>query len=163
VGTTETRRPLAELYDGHGAGLYRYALVLVGREKDAEDVVQNVFARLAAQDGHLAGIRDARAYLFRAVRNEAASWLRDRLRRRETCLQTADYLVSAGPKVSDDRRRRLGRALDRLPAEQREAVALHAFEGMTFAEVGGLLGESPNTVASRYRLAVARLTEWLRE
>ena len=163
MGTRETKRRLAELYDGHGAGLYRYALVLVGREKDAEDVVHNVFARLAAQNGQLEGIRDARPYLFRAVRNEAASALRSRLRRRETSLEAADYLVSAGPMVSDERKRRLSRALDRLPAEQREAVALHAFEGLTFAEVGGLLGESPNTVASRYRLAVARLTEWLRE
>lgn len=160
---TATERLLAGLYDSLGACLYRYALALVGRDRDAEDVVQNVFVRLAGQGGAPAGLRDPRAYLFRAVRNEAWTCLRSRRRRREESLEAADHLVGLDPAVGDDRRRSLARALDRLPLEQREAVALHSFEGMTFAESGELLGESPNTVASRYRLAVARLADWLGE
>ena len=44
-------------------------------------------------------------------------------------------------------------------AEQREVVYLHVFEGMTFQQIAGTSGESINTIASRYRYALARLRE----
>ena len=52
-------------------------------------------------------------------------------------------------------------AIRQLPAEQREVVHLHVFEGWTFQEVADTCGESINTIASRYRYALARLRETL--
>ena len=52
-------------------------------------------------------------------------------------------------------------ALAVLPREQREVVVLKVFEEMTFAEIGRLVGVSPNTAASRYRYAVAKMKEML--
>lgn len=155
-------RTLTDLYDAHGARLYRYALVLLASRRDAEDAVQNVFVRLAGQNGQLARLREPLAYLVRSVRNEAISCLRRRRRISEQ--EPAEDLVTAAePAVDDDRRRRLQEGLKRLPSEQREAIALHAFEGLTFGEIGEFLGESPHTIASRYRLGVARLARWLRD
>lgn len=161
--TPGVERLLTKLYDAHGARLYRYALVLVGSQRDAEDVVQDVFVRLAAHDD-LGLIRDSQAYLFAAIRNEAATCLRRRQRRarHETDMDEADYLIrTTEPAPVDYRKRCIAEALRRLPSNQRVAIALHAFEGLTFAEAGALLGESPHTMASRYRLGVARLTDWL--
>ena len=44
-----------------------------------------------------------------------------------------------------------------LPADQREVIHLHVFEGMTFQQVADTTGESINTIASRYRYAIAKL------
>ena len=162
TGDTDERR-LARTYDAYGGRLYRYALVLLQRPRDAEDAVQNVFVRLAAGNGRLAQIGDPEAYLFRAIRNEAASCLRRRRRlaSREVDIDDADGLVARSGPADGDERRAVARALARLRPDQREVVGLHAFEGLTFAEIGALLGKSPHTVASRYRLAIARLASWL--
>ena len=43
----DTQNWLADLYDRHGAGVYRYLVVLLGRKEDAEDVMQTIFVKLA--------------------------------------------------------------------------------------------------------------------
>ena len=48
-------------------------------------------------------------------------------------------------------------ALRRLPAEQAEVVVLKIWEELTFQEIAAVTGESPNTVASRYRYALTKL------
>ena len=52
-------------------------------------------------------------------------------------------------------------ALAGLPVEQREVVVLKIYEGFTFAQIGELTEVSPNTAASRYRYALAKLEEKL--
>ena len=69
--------------------------------------------------------------------------------------------VTAG---SDDRleeRLALERALRLLPPHQREVVHLHVYEGWTFQAIADAAGESLNTVASRYRYALAKLKQSL--
>ncbi len=71
--TVETRadQALSALYDAHGAGLYAYACVLACSRAEAEDVVQETFARLAARLDRLAEVRDMKGYLYATLRNEA--------------------------------------------------------------------------------------------
>ena len=59
--------------------------------------------------------------------------------------------------------RRLDVALRRLPREQREVIALHVDAGLTFAEIATVLDLSANTAASRYRYAMEKLREAMKE
>ena len=52
-------------------------------------------------------------------------------------------------------------ALQKLPPEQREVIVLKIWGEFTFAEIANSLNESPNTVASRYRLGIASLKRHL--
>ncbi len=52
-------------------------------------------------------------------------------------------------------------AVSQLPPEQAEVVVLKIWEGFTFAEIADLIGESPNTAASRYRYALEKLSRSL--
>jgi len=160
------RRPLdgipadwiGRAYDWHGAGLYRYALMLLGDTASAADAVQQVFVALVGRGRGSANIDDERRYLRRAVRNECFSALR---RRRREIAVVADSrpLVEAVDRASVDPELRaaVDEALRTLPSEQREVVHLKVFEGMTFQEIANLAGESINTVASRYRYAMDKL------
>jgi RNA polymerase sigma factor (sigma-70 family) len=56
---------------------------------------------------------------------------------------------------------RLRRALTTLPSEQLQVTVLHVWAELTFAQIAEVLGTSANTVASRYRYALARLREAL--
>jgi RNA polymerase sigma-70 factor, ECF subfamily len=143
---------VGRLYDTHGAALYRYALMLTGNHAAAEDVVQQVFTVVLRQSG---SIENEPHYLRRSVRNECYSVLR---RRRRRLAEDRPLLEPIEPgAIGADDRIALERALLTLPAKQREVIHLHVFEGMTFQEAADAMGESINTIASRYRYAVEKL------
>ena len=145
------------IYDELGAGLYRYAVMLLADAAAAEDAIQQVFVALLR---HTGSIDNEAHYLRRAVRNECYSMLRGRVRRRE---EPDRPLLEPLVFESVDKAERLAleAAIRALPPEQREVIHLHAFEGWTFQEVATACDESINTVASRYRYALARLRDAL--
>jgi RNA polymerase sigma-70 factor (ECF subfamily) len=142
---------VGRLYDAHGTSLYRYALMLLFDHAAAEDAVQQVFAAVLRGT---ATLDNEVHYLRRAVRNECYSALR---RRRDAPSDLRPILEPVADDVPVDERIAVERALEMLPADQREVVHLHVYEGMTFKEIGDSLDESINTVASRYRYALAKL------
>jgi len=146
---------VGRLYDQHGASLYRYALMLLADPAAAADAVQQVFTALLRPAATIAFDNEAH-YLRRAVRNECFSTRRrQRVRDDEA---TRSLLEPAGvAPVASEERMALERALLALPVDQREAVHLHVFEGLTFREIAEHSGESINTVAGRYRYALAKL------
>lgn len=143
---------VGRLYDEHGASLFRYALMLLADHAAAEDAVQQVFAAVLRGSGAL---DEPSHYLRRAVRNECYSLLRQRIARAAS--DTPLLEAVSRDAVSSDERILLERGIARLPPEQREVIHLHVFEGMTFQEAAAWTGESINTVASRYRYAIAKL------
>lgn len=150
---------LGAVYDHHAASLYRLLYAMLGSAADAEDALQEVFARLAG--GRARRAHDLKAYLYAAARNEALSVLR---RRRREAFFTFRFSRDPLPEAS-----RQGRGADllpllqRLPPEQREVVALKVFEELTFAEIAMVVKAPPNTVAARYRYAVRKLRTWFEE
>jgi len=152
----DRRAYVGGLYDAHGATLYRYAVMLLADAIAAEDVIQQVFAALLRHDVHL---EQEAHYLRRAVRNECYSWLRTR---QAAASVSAEILEVIPGRASDpDQRIALDRAIRTLPAEQREVVHLHSFEGWTFQQIADASDTSINTVAARYRYALARLRQQL--
>lgn len=146
---------VGRLYDQYGASLYRYALMILADPAGAEDVIQQVFAAL------LGGRRKIEAeehYLRRAVRNECYSALRRRVRH----AGEGPLLAAAGPESRPDERIALETAMRALPADQREVLHLHVFEGRTFQEIADLTSESIHTISSRYRYAIAKLKQILK-
>ena len=63
----------------------------------------------------------------------------------------------------DERKQALLRAVERLPAQQKEVVTLKIWGELTFDEIARTLDESLNTVASRYRYALQKLKDWVPE
>jgi RNA polymerase sigma-70 factor (ECF subfamily) len=144
---------LAALFDQHGARLYRYAHMLMAEAGAAEDAVQEAFcqlARVAVREPALLNV----AYLTTIVRNECFTALR---RRRRQLSVVAPLLEPAAPGSSEEERLLVESALRTLPPEQREAVYLKVFEGLTFEEIGERCNVSLNTAASRYRYALTAL------
>jgi RNA polymerase sigma-70 factor (ECF subfamily) len=149
---------IGRAYDRHGAGLFRYALMLLGDTAGAADVVQQVFLALVRNSRGAEGVDHEDRYLRRAVRNECFSALRRR--RREPAGAGGDSpLVESIASTHDDPELRavIDQALRALPQDQREVVHPKVFEGRTFQEIADLSDESINTIASRYRCALDKL------
>ena len=152
------------LFERYGGRAYFYALGLTRSEPLAEEAVQEAF--LSFLDGldrfRAGGPGSFRAWLFKAVRSRALDGMRKERRSEPFPGGDPPPLFEedrAGPGLFEEKEkaRLLGKALASLPGEQREAVALKVFEGMSFREIGAVTGVSPNTAASRYRYGIEKL------
>ena len=147
---------IGDLYDRHGAVLYRYALMILANDAAAADAVQQVFLRLIS--GRRSKPVLEQHYLRRAIRNECFSALRSRQRTPRSLESDPPLLESLqAERDSPDDRIALERALRSLPPEQREVVHLKLLEGLTFEEIADLTNEPVNTMKSRYRYAIEKL------
>lgn len=157
---------VADAYDRFAATLMAAAWGLLGSRADAEDAVHDVFVSLVRSHKRLDDVRDLRAYLFAALRREAwRRWRQPRPVRDVAETDAATYAGAPGGPFGDDTDDggRLQRALAALPPEQREVVALHVDGGLTLAETAEVLGISASTAASRYRYALEKLRDRLRD
>ena len=147
---------IQRLYDEHGPALLAYARSIVRDRFTAEDLLHQVFLRLL-QNGATVPT-SPKACLAKAVRNAALN--RRRNQRREVVLGNMEPWFES-PAALRDASLALESALQRLPGNQREAVALHVWGEMTFAEMATVLSIPLNTAASRYRYGLAKLREQL--
>ncbi len=140
------------------ARMFCAALRMLGHRHDAEDTVQQVFAEFFRASARLTEVNDLSAYLFSSLRR-AAHKTATRTRRQpiaDTELAADTAVMTSECTVESSHNERLGRCLARLPLKQREIIALKIDGDLTFAQIAEVLGVSPNTAASRYRLALEK-------
>ena len=157
---------LAAVYDQYSALVHGIALNLVGPEQ-ARDITQEVFLRIWQQPaGYDPAQGSLRTFLAVMARRRAIDELRRSGRRvareqrveAETPTLVPNVEEAALAMVASDR---LRAAVARLPAEQRRAVELAYFEGLTFKDVARVTGLPEGTAKSRLRLALGRLAREL--
>lgn len=115
-----------------------------------------VFVKLAGTGADLLGVRTPSAYLHRMLKT---TWLdaEKRVITGERAVEHRATMFPASPAADVDQAIDMARALDALPALQREVIVLHLVEGCSFLEIGRMTGVSLFTAAGRYRLAINRL------
>lgn len=149
------------IYDALRTELVRFAAAIVGRDA-AEDVLSTVVIRIISNHP-LTEIREPRPYLYKAVLNEARSFLRSRHGREalaQTAAAQARTAFQPGPEglaMDGDVRR----AVLTLPPRQRAATYLTYWQGCSLAETAELMGCSPGTVGRYLHLARRRLRRML--
>lgn len=141
----------ATIWQKNSEDLTRYAAVVVGRDA-AEDALSAVVCRVLDHKGSLAGLDDPRAYLFRAVLNEARNHHRARKRK---------PLGTTGVEWPPDLNPEVVQAVLALPMRQRAAVYLTYWRDLSIGEVADLMGCRPGTVKRYLHLARQRLKEVL--
>jgi RNA polymerase sigma factor (sigma-70 family) len=150
--------PNAELvafYRDHRLNLVRLAVLLVGDRETAEDVVQDVFARLHGK--WRPGVTTL-AYVRTCVLNGSRSILRRRtvaLRRVERVTELVDSAETAA--LIGESRREVLLALGRLPRRQREALVLRYYLDLPDTETAEIMRVGESTVRSTTARALARL------
>jgi RNA polymerase sigma-70 factor (ECF subfamily) len=159
---------LATLYDRRGRAVYSLACRVLGDALEAEEVVQDVFAKAWRQAARYDPSRGTVvAWLLVMTRSRAI----DRLRSRRglpplagDSEQTLGVLSDpgAGPEraaLSSEQRVRVRQALDRLPLVQRLAIELAFFEGLTHVEIADRLELPLGTIKTRIRLGLMKLKD----
>lgn len=158
---------LAQLYDRYRVIVFGLLMRILNNREEAEDVLQEVFLQVWRKAGD-----------FDEVRGRPFTWLvtlgRSRGIDRLRALASRERVAEAGARemleeVSDaatdafksEQRGLVNRALAQLPDEQKRALMLAYFDGLTQSEIATRLGAPLGTVKTRMRTGLMRLRELL--
>jgi RNA polymerase sigma-70 factor, ECF subfamily len=141
--------------------LYRAAWGLCGSREDAEDLVQETYARVLARPRFVRRGDDL-AYLLRALRNTFLAGRR-RVRPAPVELDEADSRVAARPVEPDEaaEQRRVYSAISELSAEFRDALVAVDLVGLSYREAARALRAPEGTITSRLSRAREQVAERL--
>jgi RNA polymerase sigma-70 factor (sigma-E family) len=156
---------VGDLFESHALRLIRMAVLLVGDQPSAEDVVQDAFLGLYRGAGRLRDPASAVAYLRVSVLNGCRSVLRSRKRARSSSIPAHDppvWSAESAAMAEQDRREVLA-AVVRLPRRQREVLVLRYYLNLSDQEIAADLGVSRGTVVSTASRALAALGKELGE
>jgi len=162
------------LYDRHERAVYRFLLRSVGHAETAEDLLQEAWISVARNAAGYEPRARFTTWLFGIARTR----LIDHWRARDPAvLLSLDEPIGDGAEappwseriaadpssepeeiaLGRERERALVRAVEALPAAQREALLLQSIGGLTLAQIAELTGAGIETIKSRLRYAAARL------
>jgi RNA polymerase sigma-70 factor (ECF subfamily) len=137
--------------------IYALAYRTIGREDDARDVCQETFLRAFRALPGFRGQAKFSSWLYRIALNLCRDWIR-RERRTPVVQPPEDVdlmaMAAAAESIEDlvarkDLSRAVERAMTRLPEEQRTAIVLKEYHGLTFQEIADLMGCPLSTVKTR--------------
>src|SRR5215475_1673275 len=140
--------------------IYALAYRVIGREEDARDVCQETFLRAFRALGGFRGQAKFSSWLYRIALNLCRDWVRRQ--RRTPVVQLPEDIdvveLAASREPSEpieelvarrDLTRVVEKAMARLPEEQRTAIILKEYHGLTFQEIADLVGCPLSTVKTR--------------
>jgi RNA polymerase sigma-70 factor (ECF subfamily) len=127
-------------------------------EADAHDVLQDALVQSWRRHAHGP---PPDALVFATIRRRAIDLARSNDRRERRELAAPEWFAAddAGPSLDAE----LDRAVMTLPPNLREVLVLKTWGGLTFQDIAATLGVPLNTAASRYRYALERLRETMKE
>jgi RNA polymerase sigma-70 factor (sigma-E family) len=158
------RQRVTALYQAHAPGLVRLAVLMVGDQPTAEDVVQDAFLALYRRWPTLKDPDRALAYARSSVLNGCRMVHRANSRHDGVTLSAPDDTESAEETaLLSEANREVLAALRRLPARQREAVVLRYYLDMTEDQAAQAMRVSRGTVKSATSRGVAALGRLLKE
>jgi len=158
---------LAQLYDSTSKPLYSLALRILGNAADAEEVLLDVYQQIwRAANSFDPGRGGVWNWLVLLTRSRALDRLRNTASKRQhevAALPEQQSAVASSAPVPEqasilaEQETTVRRAIRTLPAEQREALELAYFSGLTHNEIAARLGVPLGTIKTRIRSAMDKL------
>ena len=164
----QERDALAEFYDQVAGVLFSTACRILGDAHEAEEVIQDVFVQIwdkAATFDPNVGL--ALSWALGIARNRAIDRLRARQRKARLMNELAEFASAetgspeAQADLSGEEVAAVRRAVGGLPGEQRQAIEMAFFGGLTHIEIAERLNEPLGTVKARIRRGMLKLRDSL--
>lgn len=164
---------LSELYNRYSRLVYGLALHTTRNAETAEEITQDTFLRTWEQAAsYRSELGKVSTWIASIARYRSIDMLRRSRARNEHHLLSLDetplFEISGEHDIEHDfdllqQQQRIRKALAQLPPDQRDALALAYFWGMTQEQISQTLGEPLGTIKTRIRLAMQKLRQILQE
>ncbi len=154
------------LYERYAAAVFGLAVRVLRDRESAEEGVQEIFWRVWKRASSFDRSRAFAPWLFGIAHNYCIDELRRRRVRPQVVYEDDEHpILSEIPSEGDigqdvvlsEQRALVRAALDQLPTEQRQALMLAYFGGLTQQEIADQLGNPLGTVKTRMRLGLQKL------
>src|SRR5437870_10549066 len=155
--------PASEIYDRYSGRIHNFALRFLKNSEAAEDATQEVFVKMMRHANQFQG--DAKLSTWRF--SITANWCRDYLRKADNKVKEGEEVLFSLPASSEhapdrnlERRQdeqRIQKALQALTPEQREAILLSRYQGLSYAEIAQIFRCSEGAVKTRVFRAMETL------
>jgi RNA polymerase sigma factor (sigma-70 family) len=158
--------PASEIYERYSGRIYNFAFRFLRNSEAAEDAVQEVFVKMMKHASQFHGDAKLSTWLFSIT----ANWCRDYLRKADNKAKEADDVLITLPSPEQGADRDLEqrenealvrKALATLTPEQREAILLSRYQGLSYAEIAQIAGCSEGAVKTRVFRAMETLKKAL--
>ncbi len=159
--------PASEIYDRYSGRIYNFAFRFLKNSEAAEDATQEVFVKMLKHANQFHGDAKLSTWLFSIT----ANWCRDYLRKADNKNKESDDVLISLPAPAStrptgrwregERAARPARPRQSLTAEQREAILLSRYQGLSYAEIAQIAGCSEGAVKTRVFRAMETLKKTL--
>ena len=148
--------------------VFRICLGFSRNASDAEDLSQDVYLKAYRSLGKVRHPYLIKEWLFRITRNTCLDHMRRRCRSRElertaSSRNTVDAATPEVKSATDERLKWLKTALAQLPRKQREVFILREYGGLSYEELGRVLGAKAGTIMSRLNRARTAIATFVKE
>lgn len=160
-----------EFFDGHHEAVFHLCFHMVWDLQEAEDITQEVFFKAYLTMNKFRGESKVSTWLYRVAVNLS---LNHRRRKKFKHILSLDFFSEKGDEQGEDPRKGpmerlteaeekllVDKAVDSLPKNQRVAVILNHYEGLSYREISGIMGLSVSSVRSLLYRAKQRLQKKL--
>ncbi|HET9135888.1 MAG TPA: RNA polymerase sigma factor [Candidatus Kapabacteria bacterium] len=142
--TAEREAAFAELYRRYATRIYRYARRICNYEDHAEDIVQETFLRFLQAITKHSEFENVGAYLLRIARNLSINY---QVAKKPTVPIDEMHLVFEPiPMEAEETSQVITMSLELLPQDQREALVLQVYGGLSYHEIADILDVPMTTV-----------------
>lgn len=153
------RQAACDLVEAFYARIFAYFRRLCGNEEDAADLTQRTFSKVWTSLSSYQGRSSFSTWLHGIAHHVYVDWRRKPNRNDAQSDQWWEGRIAEGPSPFEDAaQRELAQQLyfwvDRLEEEQREAVHLHYYQGLSLSETAEILGVATSTLKYRLREAL---------
>jgi RNA polymerase sigma-70 factor, ECF subfamily len=154
--------------------IFALAYRTLGREEDARDVTQETFLRAFRALSGFKGDAKFSSWLYRIALNLCRDWIRKERRTPVVAapegVEIEELVAERGPVESVEElaaraelSREVAKAMQHLPPEQRQAIILKEYHGLTFQEIADLMKCPLSTVKTRVYQGLSTLRKQLGE
>jgi RNA polymerase sigma-70 factor (ECF subfamily) len=153
---------MSGIYEHRNRALFRFFYRLTGRQAPAEDLTHEVFLRMIRYRHTYQAGDGFEAWMYRIARNAFADYVKKTRLEMPAGEGEMEAVESANPSQFESLAKQqdlatLHRALRRLPDEKRELILLSRFQGLSYEQIGRIVGCETGTVKVRVFRAVKEM------
>jgi RNA polymerase sigma-70 factor (ECF subfamily) len=154
---------MSELYARRHRSLFRFFFRLTGKQAVSEDLVHDVFVRMLRYRNTYASGDTFEAWMYRIARNAFA----DQARKHRLESPAEEHVFAAAESLRPDPYEAyakqqdlalLHRAMKELPDDKRELIVLSRFQGLSYEQIGQIVGAATGTVKVRVFRAMKEMS-----